>query len=314
MDMKSQRAKAAIPQPGPTYPRGLLSSSSSDDPFPLRPYATPPQRQRAQASSPAGAAMMTPLQENAIQLAAIRRQLDAAKAANNKKEFDEYVVAHKKALAQRRELLLKEDPRPGRYPNQAALYSRVAALRGTQLPMGDNYRDFAKMFREANPKARPVNVNAAWRRYKKEHGLPRSLTSCQRLPMSMCDENPDCAYSIGMKKQGCRSLKRRSSKKSPRRKSSKRKSRSRRKPCAGAKRSQCRRRANCSWKKSKGCRRSRRRRSRSPMKKRKSPRRKSPARKSRRRRCSRGVKKTSPRKGSCRRKPGRKSRRRRSRN
>jgi len=270
------------------------------------------------SSSSAGAAMMTPLQKNAALLQVVRMQLDAAKESKDEKRFNQNVEAHKKLLAQRRELLLKEDPRPGRYPNQAALYSRVAAERGNTLPMGDNYRDFARMFREANPKAKPLNVNVAWRRYKKEHGLPQSLSSCGRLPMSMCDDNPDCEYSIGMKKQGCRSLKRRSPKKSPkkspRRKSSKKKSRSRRKPCAGARRSQCGKRANCSWKKSKGCRRSRKRRSRSPMKKRKSPRRKSPARKSRRRRCSRGVKKTSPRKGSCRRKPGRKSRRRRSRN
>ncbi len=266
------------------------------------------------SASPAGAAMMTPLQENAMQLQAVRMQLDLAKEAKDQKRFEQNVEAHKKLLAQRRELLLEETPRPGRYPNQAALYSRVAAVRGNRLPMGDNYRDFARMFREANPTAKPLNVNVAWRRYKRDNELPETVSSCARLPMSMCDDNPDCEYSIGMKRQSCRRLKRRSTKKSPRRKSSKRKSRSRRKPCAGAKRSQCGKRRNCAWKKSKGCRRSRRRRSRSPMRKRRTPRRKSPARKSRRRRCSRGVKKSSPRKGSCRRKPGRKSRRRRSRN
>lgn len=258
----------------------------------------------------------SPISVNNRLIGEVRLQLDQAKTNGDKKRFAELVKRHKSLLAQRRELLLQQDPVPGRYTNQSDLYDRVAEYRNIRLPMGNNYKDFAKMFRRANPKATPLNVNVAWRRYKRENGLPETVTSCQRLPVEMCDQNPKCEYSIGMKKQGCRKAPKKSpkssAKKSPRRMSSKKKSRSRRKPCAGAKKSQCSKRTNCTWRKSKGCRRSARRRSRSPARRRKSPTRKSrsPAR---RRRCPRGVKKTSPRKGSCRRKPGRKSRKRRSR-
>ena len=250
------------------------------------------------------------LAENRAQINELRGQLDAAKAANNAVVFKGLAVEHAATLAERRKLLREQDGSPWKFRNQANQFQQVLAHRG-ELPQdvngaqGINYDEFKASYLLANPGATGKKTQAEWRKFKRVNNLPSSLTACAKLPASLCDNNPNCEYAIGMKRQYCRKV----GKKSRRRRSSKRKSRSRRKGCSGAREANCNSRKNCSWKKGKGCRRSkrrspRRRRSRSPRRRRsRSPRRK----------CKRGVKKTSPRKGSCRRKPGRKSRRRRSR-
>ena len=260
----------------------------------------PPQRAQAAAAQQAAAQ----LQQNTLQLIRLRQLLDAAKAAQDAQAFKGLAVRHAARLAERRTLLREQQGTPWKFPNQAALFGSIARSRPLQTVDGVralDYSSFRVAYKAAHPGSSGKKVDSKWKKFKSINKLPSSLTSCAKLPEGICDNNPNCEYAIGMKRQYCRkvgrkSRRRRSSKKKSRsrRRSSKRKSRSRRKSCSGAREANCNARKNCSWKTGKGCRRSRRRRSRSPKRRSKSSKR---SRRSRsKRRCKRGVKKTSPRK------------------
>ena len=261
------------------------------------------------------------LQENAEQLVELREDLDEAKKEKNKDMFKKLAVLHAATLAERRKLLREKKDKPWMFKNQAEQFRRVMDSRRVPLQrvngIGDlSYKQFAQNYKSANPKETQQNIRVQWRKFKELNKLPKTLSSCARLPADLCDENPNCEYAIGMKKSFCRKSSNKASKKS-RRKSPKKTSR-RRKCSRGM------RKGSRVCKRKPGPKRSRSPRRKSPVRRRRSPvrksrsparRRRSPARKSRsparRRRCARGVKKTPPRKGSCRRKPGRTSRARR---
>lgn len=209
----------------------------------------------------------------------------------NMETFKAGLKAYKEAQETLREELLKlpKGQRNWVMQNQRQLYDRVTDARGDGVRYMD-YKEFRTQYKAANPNASQKEVGVEWRKYKSENQLPSRPGQCARLPIDMCDDNPNCSYAVGLKREGCR--KARNVRKSRKVRRSPKKTSRRRKPCAGARRSNCKSRKNCTWKKSKGCRRSRKvRRSRK-----KSPRGRKSAK-----RCSRGR-----RKGSkvCRRKPG----------
>lgn len=254
------------------------------------------------------------LQENAEQLVELREELDEAKEQKNEKKFKKLAVLHAATLAERRQLLREKKDKPWMFKNQEEQFRRVMGSRRAPLQrvngIGDlSYKQFAQNYKSANPKETQQNIRVQWRKFKELNKLPKTLSSCARLPADLCDENPNCEYAIGMKKSFCRKSSNKASKKSRRRS---RKKTSRRRKC-----SRGMRKGSKVCKRKPGPKRSRSPRRKSPVRRSRSParRRRSPARKSRsparRRRCARGVKKTPPRKGSCRRKPGRKSRARR---
>jgi hypothetical protein len=262
----------------------------------LRTQAAPAAVRPAMAAASEVGELKRLLRQAYMELRDARVRANDKASKENMETFKAGLKAHKQAQETLREELLKlpKGQRNWVMKNQRELYDKVTEARGDGVRYMD-YNEFRTQYKAANPNASQKKVGVEWRKYKAERQLPSRPGQCSRLPIDMCNDNPNCSYAVGLKREGCR--KARSARKSRKVRRSPKKTSRRRKPCSGARRSNCKSRKNCTWKKSKGCRRSRKKVPRGKKSAKKTSKGKKSAKK-----CSRGRKK-SGRKG-CKAKPG----------
>ena len=282
------------------------------------PELASPVMAREQSAPAAVPAAVRPAMAAASEVGELKRLLrqaymelrDARARANdnaskeNMETFKAGLKAYKQAQETLREELLKlpKGQRNWVMQNQRELYDKVTEARGDGLRYMD-YNEFRKQYKAANPNATQKEVGVEWRKYKTENQLPSRPGQCARLPIDMCNDNPNCSYAVGLKREGCRKAKsvRKSRKKTSRRRKCSRGMRKGSKVCKrkpGPKRS---RKVRRSPKKSPRGRKSAKRCSRGMRKGSKVCRRKPGPKRSSKRVCKRGVRKGSK---ACRRKPG----------
>ena len=154
----------------------------------------------------------------------LRDALDIAKANKDAVEFKKLAIKHASATAEYRKLTRQQNGAPWRFKNQArqlqaVLFETQQDIETVDNAMGMDFDTFKRSYLIANPESTVSNIRFQWRKFKKINNLPQNLSSCAKLPQSLCDENPNCQYTIGMKRQGCRKIKKKYRRKSIRRKS-----------------------------------------------------------------------------------------------
>ena len=154
----------------------------------------------------------------------LRDALDIAKANKDAQTFKKLAIKHAAATAEYRKLTRKQEGSPWRFKNQArqlqaVLFETQQNVQTVDNALGLDFDTFKTSYLIANPKSTVSNIRFQWKKFKKINNLPQNLSSCAKLPRSLCDENPNCQYTIGMKRQGCRKIKKKSRRKSLRRKS-----------------------------------------------------------------------------------------------
>ena len=154
----------------------------------------------------------------------LRDALDIAKANKDAVEFKKLAIKHASATAEYRKLTRQQNGAPWRFKNQArqlqaVLFETQQDVESVDNALGLDFDTFKTSYLIANPESTVSNIRFQWKKFKKINNLPQNLSSCAKLPQSLCDENPNCQYTIGMKRQGCRKIKKKYRRKSIRRKS-----------------------------------------------------------------------------------------------